>query len=392
MSQHDFHDQDPQEYKPSKAKEAGKQVGRTLIEKVAVKGRATAYLHPYVLGAAVVVFLVVMLMVALYALVFFLSINQQDQGYESSWRGTISEIGKNEIPAEFIPIYQAAEREYGVPWNLLAAIHRVETVFSTLDPMLSYAGAEGHLQFMPCTWMGWAHPSCHGLGRGNIPDHVKTDPAMIAKYGGYGVDATGNGKADPWDIEDAIFSAANYLAANGAATGDFEGAVFAYNRASWYVDDVLSYADRYVDRLVTIDIDDLPSGSTNDLVQVSIQWIGNSTYVFGGGRNQSDIATGHFDCSSFIHWAFDQVGVELGPLHSVTTDTLKHMGQSIPPNEMKPGDLVFFDTYKIDGHVGIYVGDGQFLGAQSSTGVALVDMTSGYWAKVFNGRVQRIGS
>jgi membrane-bound lytic murein transglycosylase B len=58
---------------------------------------------------------------------------------------------------------------------------------------------------------------------------------MIEKYGGYGVDASRNGMADLWDLEDAIFSAANYLAANGAATGDFEGAVFAYNRASWYM-------------------------------------------------------------------------------------------------------------------------------------------------------------
>lgn len=37
--------------------------------------------------------------------------------------------------------------------------------------------------------------------------------------------------ADPWDIEDAVFSAAHYLAANGAADGDVEGAVFTYNRA-----------------------------------------------------------------------------------------------------------------------------------------------------------------
>ena len=57
---------------------------------------------------------------------------------------------------------------------------------------------------------------------------------------------------------------------------------------------------------------------------------------------------------------------------------------------MKPGDLVFFDTYKIDGHVGIYIGNGQFIGSQTSTGVAIVRMTSGYWADVFNGRVRRI--
>jgi len=46
---------------------------------------------------------------------------------------------------------------------------------------------------------------------------------------------------------------------------------------------------------------------------------------------------------------------------------------------MKTGDLVFFDTYKKDGHVGIYVGDGKFIGTQTSTGVAIADMSKGYW-------------
>ena len=65
---------------------------------------------------------------------------------------------------------------------------------------------------MPCTWVGWGYPSCGGVGKGNISDSEKTDPAVISQYGGYGVDANGDGKADPWDIEDAIYSAANYLA------------------------------------------------------------------------------------------------------------------------------------------------------------------------------------
>ena len=115
------------------------------------------------------------------------------------------------IPKEFIPVYKAAEKEYGVPWYLLAAHHRVETIFSTMDPMLSPAGAEGPMQFMPCTFVGWQHPTCGGLGLGEIPENEKVDPAIIKKYGGYGVDANGDGIADPWDIEDAIYSAANYL-------------------------------------------------------------------------------------------------------------------------------------------------------------------------------------
>jgi peptidoglycan DL-endopeptidase CwlO len=90
-----------------------------------------------------------------------------------------------------------------------------------------------------------------------------------------------------------------------------------------------------------------------DVVTVGYKWIGNSAYVFGGGRNQYDIANGLFDCSSFVHWAFSQVGIKLGPLGSVSTETLKHQGKQVPVNQIQPGDLVFFDTYKKDGHVGI---------------------------------------
>lgn len=57
---------------------------------------------------------------------------------------------------------------------------------------------------------------------------------------------------------------------------------------------------------------------------------------------------------------------------------------------MQVGDMVFFDTYKKDGHVGIYIGNGKFIGAQSSTGVAEVDMTKGYWKDKFSGHVRRV--
>jgi peptidoglycan DL-endopeptidase CwlO len=70
----------------------------------------------------------------------------------------------------------------------------------------------------------------------------------------------------------------------------------------------------------------------------------------------------------------------------MSTETLKHLGKQVSPNEMKPVDLVFFDTYKLDGHVGIYIGNGKFIGSQSSTGVSIEDMTKGYWKERFNGR------
>ncbi len=268
----------------------------------------------------------------------------------------------------------------------------VRTVRGGVLGNLSWKHEEGAgclLYFMPLTWIGWSYPGGNRLGNANIPSEILTNPIMIKKYGGYGVDANGDGKADPWDIEDAIFSAANYLAANGAAEGDLRRAVFAYNRADWYVEEVLGFADQYVKGYVTVG----GGGGGNTgiaVVDVGNRWIGNSVYVFGGGRNQSDISRGRFDCSSFIHWAFKEVGVDLGPLTSTSTETLKHLGEPVSADKLKPGDLVFFNTYKRDGHVGIYVGNGKFIGAQSSTGVAIADMKQGYWKSVFNGRVKRI--
>lgn len=154
-----------------------------------------------------------------------------------------------DVPKEYITIYQDAEEVYGVPWTLLAAHHRIETKFSTMEPLLSPVGAEGHMQFMPCTFVGWSHPSCGGLGQGDIPEEDKVNPAIIKEYGGYGVDANEDGKADPFDLEDAIFSAANYLAASGAADGEIEKAIFNYNHSDQYVEDVLHFYNLYESQL-----------------------------------------------------------------------------------------------------------------------------------------------
>lgn len=150
-----------------------------------------------------------------------------------------------EIPEQYIPVYQAAAEAYGIPWTLLAAHHRIETRFSTMDPLLSPVGAEGHMQFMPCTFVGWSYPGCGELGKGDIPEHDKTNPEIIKKHGGYGVDANGDGIADPYDIEDAMYSAAKYLASSGAADGDYEKAIFDYNRSDKYVEDVLWFFDKF---------------------------------------------------------------------------------------------------------------------------------------------------
>jgi peptidoglycan DL-endopeptidase CwlO len=130
----------------------------------------------------------------------------------------------------------------------------------------------------------------------------------------------------------------------------------------------------------------LTNETVKNLISHGLKYVGNSVYIFGGGRNEYDIANGRFDCSGFVSWAFTQVDIKIG----ASTEVLKNTGTPVNPEEMLPGDLVFFDTYKTDGHVGIYLGAGKFLGSQSSTGVAIADMTNGYWLENFNGRVKRI--
>ncbi len=153
------------------------------------------------------------------------------------------------VPEENIPLYKEAADAYNIPWTLLAAHHRIETRFSTMDPLLSPVGAEGHLQFMPCTFVGWRHPSCSGQGQGNISEEDKVDIDVIAYYGGYGVDGNGDGIADPYNLTDSLYSAANYLSQNGAAEGDLEKAIFQYNHSEKYVADVLHYYHLYEEQL-----------------------------------------------------------------------------------------------------------------------------------------------
>lgn len=128
------------------------------------------------------------------------------------------------------------------------------------------------------------------------------------------------------------------------------------------------------------------SGNLSNVITAGYKYIGNSTYKFGGGRSQYDIARGLFDCSGYVSWAFRQEGIHLPS----STSGLQYTGAKISYSQIQPGDLVFFNTYKTNGHVGIYVGGGKFIGSQSSTGVAIADMTSGYWKSKFTGHVRRV--
>ena len=120
-------------------------------------------------------------------------------------------------------LWQQAGAAYGIPWQVLASINKIESNFGqNMGP--SSAGAVGWMQFMPSTWLRW------------------------------GVDGDGDGIADPWNATDAVYAAARYLAAAGGQT-DISRGVFAYNHADWYVREVLDLARVYGQGGITQTVD-----------------------------------------------------------------------------------------------------------------------------------------
>jgi membrane-bound lytic murein transglycosylase B len=120
---------------------------------------------------------------------------------------SVQALGFYRIPLFLLPIYRAAAIQYGVPWQILAAINEVETDYGS-DLSVSSAGAEGWMQFEPSTWLQ------------------------------YGVDALDAGYADPYNPVDAVFAAARYLHAAGASK-NLRTAILAYNHSEAYADSVL---------------------------------------------------------------------------------------------------------------------------------------------------------
>jgi cell wall-associated NlpC family hydrolase len=205
----------------------------------------------------------------------------------------------NQPPPFLIPIYMEAGRRYGVPWEVLAAINAVETDYGR-DLSTSSAGAIGWMQFEPASWRE------------------------------YGVAMDGHSVANPYDPRDAIFAAARLLAAAGAAK-DLSGAVFSYNHATWYVNDVLSRAQTIADG-----VHPAQASFTRGIASVGFQsktarhgvaifkggylWhydrliatanmvsAANFPYLYGGGHEQPSVFA-PFDCSGAVSYVMQQAG------------------------------------------------------------------------------------
>ena len=205
----------------------------------------------------------------------------------------------NRPPSFLIPIYMEAGKKYDVPWEVLAAINAIESDYGR-NLNTSSAGAIGWMQFEPSTWRE------------------------------YGMAVDGHSVPNPYDPRDAIFSAARYLSAAGAAK-DVAGAVFSYNHASWYVDEVMSRARAIADH-AQYEHEALAHGNfkvsfaTGVRRRPSITYSGgvlshydrliaaanmvsaaNFPYLYGGGHEQP-ARFGPFDCSGSVSYVMQQAG------------------------------------------------------------------------------------
>jgi Transglycosylase SLT domain len=131
-----------------------------------------------------------------------------------------SALAQAEIPAEYLRDYEQAGQRYHLDWAILAGIGKVECDHGrdpdpscTKEGAVNSAGAGGPMQFLASTWATY----------GVAPD---------------------GGAPNRWNAADAIFGAANYLKASGAP-GDYRKAIFAYNHAEWYVNEVEEWAAKY---------------------------------------------------------------------------------------------------------------------------------------------------
>src|SRR5690606_10757777 len=152
-----------------------------------------------------------------------------------------SGYAEDSIPENYLEIYQEVGEEKGIPWNVLAGIGQVESHHGRWDgPGITEGhndwGAAGPMQF----------GALDGSAAGNSWGGEPIMPVEDRPEEGYGQDGNGDGIVNVYDPEDAIPAAADYLLDHGAKE-DIRQAIYAYNHAWWYVDEVLEWAEKYAE-------------------------------------------------------------------------------------------------------------------------------------------------
>lgn len=121
-----------------------------------------------------------------------------------------------------------------------------------------------------------------------------------------------------------------------------------------------------------------PNPVMNDLAMYALSLDG-TPYKYGGTTPETG-----FDCSGFVGYVYKKsIGVSLPRV----TEDISEIGTEEDLEELRPGDLVFYNTmHRSYSHVGIYLGEGQFVHSPSTgKSVTVANMNDSYWRKRYNG-------
>lgn len=166
-------------------------------------------------------------------------------------------------------------------------------------------------------------------------------------------------------------------AADGVFGGETAAAIKSFQRDRGLDVDGVIGSDTY-QSLMGRTIPVSRAGSTSlsrRVISLALQYEG-VPYMFGGTSPRG------FDCSGFTQYVFSRSGLYLPR----AADEQFEVGTPVSLSRLQPGDLVFFTTYEAGpSHVGIYLGDGDFISATSSSGIAITSLYGGYWGNRYIG-------
>lgn len=289
----------------------------------------------------------------------------------------------NSIPSNYLMWFQKVGRQYNVPWTILAGIGKVEsddgrTTLPGVTSGQNGFGAAGPMQI--------GIQGASGNTWGGAPRH----PASQV-VNGVATDENGDGIASVYEVPDAIAGAAKYLIAHGVQQNP-ASAIFAYNHANWYVQEVLTWASTYAAGGFTVanvtqgngtvvagagaltsaggvtqacsETSQLasftaPNALVGQAVSYAEQQLGKP-YLFGGTGPSA------FDCSGLVMMAYRAAGVNIPRTSQEQWKLLPH----VAANKVIPGDLVFFagsdGTPTAPGHVGLVIGKNTMIEAYAT--------------------------
>jgi peptidoglycan DL-endopeptidase CwlO len=274
----------------------------------------------------------------------------------------VSTEAANSIPANYLHWFQTVGIQYNVPWTILAGIGKVEsddgrTSLPGVNSGWNPYGAAGPMQI--------GVTGAAGNQWGGAPDHPDSEVVV-----GVATDEDGTGFANVYDPADAIAGAAKYLIEHGVQQNP-DAAIFAYNHADWYVEEVLSWASTYASGGFTV-ADNVTAGGTagvdntactqnsvlasfvapNAIVATAVGYAEDQLgkpYLYGGTGPAA------YDCSGLVMMAYRAAGVNIPRTSEQQWQALPH----VPASKVVPGDLVFFagsdGTVKAPGHVGLVI-------------------------------------